>query len=276
MTIKRPKRVAVTATFDEYHPGGIRFLHECSKLGQLHVLLWSDEAVHSITGKYPEHPVAERLSMLQAIRYVADVQVVATGLHRNVLPRMATFNPDIWAVDEANHSPGKQAFCRALSLEYRVIPERDIKKLPAAALMASTSGRKKVVISGSFDRLHSGHVRFFEQVSRLGDLYAVVGSDRNVALLKGDGHPTFNQEERRYMVGSMHTVRQALVSTGRGWLDAKPEIDAVKPDLYVVSEDGDRPERHRFCEQRGLEYVVLQRRPQTGLAAGSAAASRTL
>jgi cytidyltransferase-like protein len=121
------------------------------------------------------------------------------------------------------------------------------------------------VATGCFDWFHSGHVRFFEEASALGDLYVVVGHDRNVRRLKGQGHPLFPQEERRYLVQAVRHVKQALVSSGTGWLDAGPEIDALRPEVYVVNEDGDRPEKRAFCRARGIEYVVLERKPKDGL-----------
>ena len=95
--------------------------------------------------------------------------------------------------------------------------------------------------------------------------YVVVGSDENVALLKGAGHPMFPQAERRYVVGSVRFVKQALISSGTGWMDAEPEIAWVKPDIYAVNEDGDKPEKRAFCKEHGLEYVVLKRIPKPGL-----------
>jgi len=126
-------------------------------------------------------------------------------------------------------------------------------------------GRKKVIVTGCYDWLHTGHVRFFEEVSEYGDVYAVVGHDRNIELLKGKGHPQFPQEERRFVVGSLKYVKQALISTGDGWMDAAPEIDRIKPDMYAVNEDGDKPEKRAFCEQHGIEYLVLKRLPKPGL-----------
>ena len=131
--------------------------------------------------------------------------------------------------------------------------------------MATTPGRKKVIATGCYDWFHSGHVRFCEEVSELGDLYVVVGSDTNVALLKGAGHPLLKQEERRYVVGSVRYVKQCLISTGSGWMDAEPEVHRIKPDIYAVNEDGDKPEKREFCKQHGLEYVVLKRTPKEGL-----------
>jgi glycerol-3-phosphate cytidylyltransferase-like family protein len=53
------------------------------------------------------------------------------------------------------------------------------------------------------------------------------------------GHPLLTQAQRRYIVGSIKFVKQALISGGHGWLDADPEIMKLKPDIYAVSEAGD-------------------------------------
>jgi cytidyltransferase-like protein len=122
-----------------------------------------------------------------------------------------------------------------------------------------------VVVTGCYDWLHSGHIRFFEETSELGDLYVIVGHDQNVRLLKGDGHPMFTQDVRRYLVQSIRFVKQAFISTGNGWMDADPEIKRIKPDIYAVNEDGDKPEKREYCANHGLEYVVLERSPKEGL-----------
>ena len=120
-------------------------------------------------------------------------------------------------------------------------------------------------MTGSFDWLHTGHVRFFEETSALGTLVVVVGHDQNIELLKGKGHPQFGQDERRYMVQAIRYVRQVLISSGSGWMDAEAEIARIQPDIYAVNEDGDRPEKREFCARHGLDYVVLKRTPKAGL-----------
>ena len=129
----------------------------------------------------------------------------------------------------------------------------------------SIPNRKKVIATGCYDWFHSGHVRFTEEASAYGDLYVVVGHDANIRLLKGDGHPLFPQDERRYVVGSIKFVKQALISSGNGWLDAEPEIQRLKPHAYVVNEDGDRGGKREYCTKLGLEYIVLKRAPAPGL-----------
>ena len=261
------RNVVVTGSFDNLGSKHVRFLEEASKLGQVHVLMWSDEVVHALEGKTPEFPEQERLYLLQGIRYVGDVRVVTGPVERDALPPMAETLTEIWAVDEASDTPQKRTYCESRGVQYRVLSQESLRGFPLARLNAQKeqSLRKKVIVTGCFDWFHSGHVRFFEEVSQLGDLYVVVGHDANVRLLKGEGHPLFPQEERRYMVQSVRYVKQAMISTGHGWMDAEPEIAPIKPDIYAVNEDGDKPEKRSFCGARGIQYVVLKRIPKEGL-----------
>ena len=128
-----------------------------------------------------------------------------------------------------------------------------------------------MIVTGCYDWLHSGHVRFFEEVSALGDLYVAVGNDANVRLLKGEGHPLFPQEERRYMV-QRHPLRDAgadHLAAAAGWTPSR-RSPGSSPTIYAVNEDGDKPEKRAFCAEHGLEYVVLKRAPKEGLPRRSA------
>jgi hypothetical protein len=66
-------------------------------------------------------------------------------------------------------------------------------------------------------------------------------------------------------VGSIKFVKQAVINTGYGWLDADPEIRRLKPDIYIVNEDGDKGGKREYCAKMGLEYLVLKRTPAPGL-----------
>jgi cytidyltransferase-like protein len=260
-------KVIVTGSFDDLRSRHIRFLNEAAKLGNVQVVLWPDEAVRFMEGKPPKFPLEERLYLLQASRYVGAVSVAAGPIERDVLPQVDGLWPKIWVVDEVSNTPQKKAYCESRGLTYHVVNERDLLGYPLASfdVRAEQTSRKKVVVTGCYDWFHSGHVRFFEEVSELGDLYVVIGSDANVRLLKGEGHPLLPQAERQYMVQSVRHVKRVLISTGRGWMDAEPEIALIKPDLYAVNEDGDKPEKRQFCQEHGIQYVVLERTPKEGL-----------
>ena len=123
---------------------------------------------------------------------------------------------------------------------------------------------KKVFVSGCYDLLHSGHIEFFRQASAYGDLYVGIGSDETILHYKH--HRTlYSEQERLFLVQSIRYVKEAFINSGSGILDFAPEVDRLKPDLLVVNEDGDSEEKHRFCQERGIELVVLQRTPQEGL-----------
>lgn len=266
------KAVAVSGSFDDLRSAQVRFLQEAARLGPVQVLLWSDEQVQAHAGRPPRFSAEERRYLLEALRYVDRVTDPAAAFDPDTLPGAARMGAGWWAVGEAEDSPGKRAFAAVHGLEYRVVRSGELRGFPAGppgsggpAAAAPGGPQRKVVATGCFDWFHSGHVRFFEEASELGDLYVVAGHDANVRLLKGEGHPLFPQEERRYLVQSVRHVRQALVSSGTGWLDAEPEIEALRPDIYVVNEDGDKPEKRAYCEANGIEYVVLKRKPKEGL-----------
>lgn len=262
------KTVIISASMDDLRTPDIRFLNEASQLGPLHVLLWSDEVVQAVEGKTPKFPLAERQYFVDAMRCVGRITVAEKLADLDQLPASVANGPAIWAVRQSADSPAKRQFCQNHNIEYRVISEQQLAGFPALPHEVAPlppSSRKKIIVTGCYDWFHSGHVRFFEEVSEYGDVYVCVGNDANLLHLKGPGHPHFTQDERRYIVGSARFVRQALISTGMGWLDAQPQIAQIKPDIYAVNEDGDKPEKREFCRQHGLEYLVLKRLPKPGL-----------
>jgi cytidyltransferase-like protein len=254
----------VFSSFDRLNSGDFRFLQEASRLGEVEVLLWSDQAIRSITGQEPRYPQAERAYVIESVRYVKRVQIVDADSGPDALPEAVSSRPAVWVIDQASETHAKRAYCAAHGLAWHIIAARDLAGFPEP-VPEPPSGRKKVLVTGCYDFFHSGHVRFFEEMAGLGDLFVVVGNDKNVRMLKGAGHPLLPAAERRFTVGAIRFVKQALVSTGMGWMDAEPEIARLKPDIYAVNEDGDKPEKREFCRTHGLEYVVLKRVPKEGL-----------
>ena len=127
---------------------------------------------------------------------------------------------------------------------------------------------KKVFVSGCYDLLHSGHVEFFRQASQYGELYVGIGSDSTILEYKH--HKTFYPEqERLFMVKSIRYVKDAFINAGSGIMDFVPTVEFLHPDVFVVNEDGSSDTKRKFCEEHGIEYVVLERTPAEGLTARS-------
>jgi len=132
---------------------------------------------------------------------------------------------------------------------------------------------KKVFVSGCFDLLHSGHVAFFEEAAKHGELYVGIGSDHTINSLKG--RKTVNTEqERLYMVKALKAVTDAWINTGSGLLDFLDDIKKFKPDIFFVNEDGHTPDKEKICRELGIEYIVSKRVPHGQLPVRSTTALR--
>ena len=133
----------------------------------------------------------------------------------------------------------------------------------------------KVFISGCFDLLHSGHIQFFQTASTYGDLYVAIGGDKTVFDLKGR-LPVNNEQERLYMIQSISCIKKAFISSGSGILDFKKELIETKPDIFIVNEEGNIPEKEKLCHDLGIRYIVFKREPASGLEARSTTSLRSI
>jgi cytidyltransferase-like protein len=260
--------VLVTGTFDDLRARTFRFLEEAAKLGEVLAGLRTDAAVRAVEGREPKLPFEERAYILESLRSVSRV-VPLDGPPPESVPRLCRSEGlSDWAVTEVMDAPETRALAAACGLVLRPVGAAAVGTVPPPGPLRvdPSPARDRVVVTGSFDWLHSGHIRFLEEAAGYGDVYAGVGSDANIRRLKGPKHPFFPEAERLYLVGAVRHVVRGFVPSGAGWLDAGPELPIVKPRFYIVNEDGDRPEKRRACERAGIEYVVLRRAPRPGLA----------
>ena len=122
--------------------------------------------------------------------------------------------------------------------------------------------------------LHSGHIAFMQEAATYGDLYVSIGADENVHHLKGR-YPVNTQDERKYMIDSLACVKKCMVNTGWGIIDFEKELVEVKPDIFIVNEDGHTPAKQALCKELGIDYHVLKRIPHADLPVRSTTMLRT-
>lgn len=134
---------------------------------------------------------------------------------------------------------------------------------------------RKVLVSGCFDMMHSGHIAFLKTAADFGQVYACIGSDETVFSLKGR-YPIINQSERAFCLSALDSVFEARVSRGTGHLDFLSELLEIKPDIFVVNADGDSAEKRTLMAQNQIEYIVLDRIPAENLPPRSTTALRTI
>ncbi len=91
---------------------------------------------------------------------------------------------------------------------------------------------RKVMIFGTFDILHKGHLNFFEQAKNYGDyLIIVIARDKTVKKIKGK-LPKNNEKKR------LKAVRKYADKTVLGYIrDKYKVIKKFKPDLICLGYD---------------------------------------
>lgn len=119
---------------------------------------------------------------------------------------------------------------------------------------------KKVFVSGCFDMMHSGHIRFIEEASFYGDVYIGIGSDNTIKELKGR-YPITTQAERQYMLANLKTVKNCVINSGSGIIDFLQELKQIQPDFFIVNEEGNTPAKASLCKELGIQYIILKRKP---------------
>ena len=109
------------------------------------------------------------------------------------------------------------------------------------------AGEKIVFTNGCFDILHTGHVTYLEQASRLGQhLIVGVNTDASVKRLKGETRPLNQENDRARILAALGCV-DAVVLFGE---DTPTElIRRIRPDILVKGGDY-KPE-----EVAGREYA---------------------
>lgn len=124
--------------------------------------------------------------------------------------------------------------------------------------------KKKVFVSGVFDALHSGHVAFLKEAARYGELHVGLGSDKTIYDLKGR-QPINSEEERLFMIDALECVSRVSINRGIGLLDFIDDLTVIKPEIFIVNEDGNTLEKERICQSLGIEYKVLKRIPHSNM-----------
>lgn len=93
-----------------------------------------------------------------------------------------------------------------------------------------------VMVNGTFDVLHIGHVRLLEYAKSLGRILVVaIDSDSRVRKLKGQDRPINNHNDRAEMLLSLRYVDQVRVFGSDEELEYL--IKAINPKILVIGSD---------------------------------------
>ena len=94
----------------------------------------------------------------------------------------------------------------------------------------------KVIVNGTFDILHRGHIEMLNYAKSLGDyLLVLIDTDDRVRELKGQGRPINNQHDRWFMLKNIKAVDDVWFFNSRESLIEKIKI--YDPDIMVKGSD---------------------------------------
>lgn len=100
--------------------------------------------------------------------------------------------------------------------------------------METGQKQKKVLVFGTFDNLHPGHIFFLSEAKKLGDLYVSVASNESVAQRK-KRDPKQDISER--IEGVKKTGIAQDVLPGDKTLNEWTALKIVQPDIVAVGFD---------------------------------------
>lgn len=95
----------------------------------------------------------------------------------------------------------------------------------------------KVVVNGTFDVLHLGHLKLLEHARNIPNSYVLVliDSDTRVKSLKGKTRPVNNSIERKALLESLRYVDEVKIFNSAEELDQM--IKDYEPDVMVKGSD---------------------------------------
>lgn len=102
--------------------------------------------------------------------------------------------------------------------------------------MYSPGIARRIIVNGTFDILHRGHIEMLNYAKSQGTyLLVAIDSDKLVKELKGDSRPVNNQEDRKFALDNLRCVDAVWV------FDDQTELEHIcklyRPDIMVKGSD---------------------------------------
>jgi D-beta-D-heptose 7-phosphate kinase/D-beta-D-heptose 1-phosphate adenosyltransferase len=95
---------------------------------------------------------------------------------------------------------------------------------------------KKIIVNGTFDIIHRGHIEMLNYAKSLGGyLLVLIDTDIRVRELKGSGRPINNQYDRQFVLKNIKAVNDVwLFNSDQDLID---KIKMYSPDVMVKGSD---------------------------------------
>jgi len=115
----------------------------------------------------------------------------------------------------------------------------------------------KVLLAGTFDVLHPGHIALIRRAKRKfrGETYVIVARDSNVRRFKGRP-PVMPENVRAFIIANLKPVDHVLI----GSKDILFRIREIKPDVIVLGHDQPISEERlrKKLDELGLDTLIVR------------------
>ena len=135
------------------------------------------------------------------------------------------------------------------------MPETSIKNLSYYMAVVKNKTTKKVIVFGSFDPLHKGHLDFFRQAKELGDfLVVVVARDEQIIRTKKK-ELRIKESERLKAIEKLPMVDKIILGDKVGEYKI---LEKEKPDIIGIGYDQIIPEE---LKNELKKYKMIRLKP---------------
>lgn len=125
--------------------------------------------------------------------------------------------------------------------------------------VGSKKPKRVVMVSGGFDPIHPGHIRYFRDAKKLGDkLVVVINNDHWIRLKKGKSF--MSAKDRAEVISAFRDVDDIIISTHKKNtkdMSVCEEILEVRPDVFANGGDRklDNVPEVDVCREIGCKMV---------------------
>lgn len=118
--------------------------------------------------------------------------------------------------------------------------------------------KKKVLVAGTFDIIHPGHIFLFNEAAKIGDVYVIVATDNNRELYSGE-RPIIPEQQRLEVVKNIKNVKEARL--GRSDNDTLKTVEEINPDIILLGPDQkyDLNTLKEGLKKKGLNHIEVKR-----------------
>jgi FAD synthetase len=118
--------------------------------------------------------------------------------------------------------------------------------------------KKRVLIAGTFDLIHPGHIYLINEAAKMGNVHVVIATDKNREKYSGE-KPIVPEQQRLEVIKSIKNVTAARL--GRHDNDTLKTVEEINPDIILLgpNQKYDLNTLKNGLASKGLTHIEVKR-----------------